>query len=92
MMDLRAIPRWWLLTATSTTREMDLASPVLAGVATAGARPAPEETPTAFPGAEALVFRAAVGAAPEMRRFVVKPAGWKAGDRRPGLVFFFGGG
>jgi acetyl esterase/lipase len=27
-----------------------------------------------------------------MRLFVVKPAGWKASDRRPGLMFFFGGG
>jgi acetyl esterase/lipase len=27
-----------------------------------------------------------------MRLFVVKPTGWQASDRRPALVFFFGGG
>lgn len=50
---------------------------------------APEVTPTELPGAAAHVYRAGP---PEMRLFVVKPAGWKADDRRPALVFFFGGG
>ncbi|HQY06289.1 MAG TPA: alpha/beta hydrolase [Lacunisphaera sp.] len=51
--------------------------------------PKPETTPTEFPGAETFVYRE--GSVP-MRLFVVKPAGWKAGDRRPALMFFFGGG
>lgn len=49
----------------------------------------PEATPTELPGAEAHVYRAGP---PEMRLFVVKPEGWKADDRRPALMFFFGGG
>ena len=51
--------------------------------------PKQEATPTEFPGAETFVYRE--GSVP-MRLFVVKPAGWKAGDRRPALMFFFGGG
>ncbi len=50
---------------------------------------APEATPTELPGAEAHIYRPD---APEMRLFVVKPAGWKVDDRRPALMFFFGGG
>jgi len=53
------------------------------------APPAPEDTPTELPNAEAHVYRAAQ---PELRLFVVKPASWKSSDRRPALVFFFGGG
>jgi len=49
----------------------------------------PELTPTALPGAETFLYRE--GANP-MRLFVVKPKDWKAGDQRPALVFFFGGG
>ena len=56
-----------------------------------GAQPAPESTPTELPGAETFVYRDD-GATPPMRLFVVKPAGWQAGDRRPALLFFFGGG
>jgi acetyl esterase/lipase len=48
-----------------------------------------EETPTGFPGAETFAFREAE---PRMLLHVVKPAGWKATDRRPALIFFFGGG
>jgi acetyl esterase/lipase len=51
---------------------------------------APGETPAELPGAETFFYRDA-GAAP-MRLFVVKPEGWRATDRRPALVFFFGGG
>lgn len=47
-------------------------------------------TPTTMPGAEAMVYRR-VGDA-ELRLFIVKPAGWKAYDKRPCLVAFFGGG
>lgn len=50
---------------------------------------APEETPTALPGTEVHLYRE--GATP-LRLFVVKPADWKAGDKRAALVFFFGGG
>ena len=52
--------------------------------------PKPEITPTDLPGAETFLYREA--GTPPMRLFVVKPAGWKAGDRRPALMFFFGGG
>lgn len=63
---------------------------LLAPVALLAQKPAaPEETPVALPGAEAFVYRAGP---PELRLFVVKPDGWKASDRRPALVFFFGGG
>ncbi len=54
------------------------------------AQPKAETTPTEFPGAETFFYREA--GTPPMRLFVVKPAGWKAGDRRSGLMFFFGGG
>ena len=47
--------------------------------AIAFAQPAPESTPTELPGAEAFVYRA--GPTP-VRLFVVKPAGWKAGDQK----------
>jgi len=51
---------------------------------------APEVTPTEFPGAETFVYRA--GTPEPQRLFVIKPAGWKASDRRAALLFFFGGG
>lgn len=51
----------------------------------------PETTPTALSGAETFVYRDA-DATLAMRLFVVKPVGWKAGDHRPSLMFFFGGG
>lgn len=64
----------------------------LPGVAAAvfAQSPAPEITPTELPGAEMFLYRE-TGATP-LRLFVVKPAGWSARDRRPALVFFFGGG
>ena len=61
-----------------------------ATVVFAQSAPAPETTPTGFPGAETFLFRE-VGT-PPMRLFVVKPAGWMATDRRAALMFFFGGG
>lgn len=51
---------------------------------------APVVTPLTLPDAETFVYRE--DGAATMRLFVVKPAGWKASDRRPGLMFFFGGG
>lgn len=78
--------------SAAAIRSLGLALLGLAAGAIMGAQPAPEETPVELPGAESHVFRAATGAAPEMRLFVVKPPGWQAGDRRPGLVFYFGGG
>lgn len=51
---------------------------------------ATEVTPTEFPNAEAFVYRE--GLAEPLRLFVVKPKDWKPGDRRSGLMFFFGGG
>src|SRR5262245_58976896 len=50
---------------------------------------AAEATPTALPGAESFLYREGPAA---MRLFVVKPKDWKAGDQRPALVFYFGGG
>lgn len=50
-----------------------------------------EVTPTELPGAETFVYREAGEGSP-MRLFVVKPPGWRAGDRRGALMFFFGGG
>jgi acetyl esterase/lipase len=49
-----------------------------------------ETAPTELPGAEAFVYRELE---PEpLRLFVVKPQGWNPTDRRPALLFFFGGG
>lgn len=57
--------------------------------APAAPRP-PETTPVSFPGAETFVFREL---APDpLRLHVFKPKNWKAGDKRPGFVWFFGGG
>jgi acetyl esterase/lipase len=50
---------------------------------------AAEVTPVTFPDTEAFIYRE--GPQP-MRLFVAKPTDWKATDRRPALVFFFGGG
>lgn len=50
---------------------------------------AAEETPTSFPGAETFAYR---DGADRMLLHVVKPEGWKAGDKRGALIFFFGGG
>jgi acetyl esterase/lipase len=65
----------------------------LCAAAILSAQPAskPETTPTELPGAETFFYREA-GATPALRLFVVKPVGWKAGDRRTALMFFFGGG
>ncbi len=51
---------------------------------------APPPTPTGFPGAQAFVYRD-LSPVP-LRLHVVKPTGWTRTDRRPALVFFFGGG
>lgn len=67
-----------------------LTGPILAAEKLTSAAVAPVATPLTLPDAETLVYREA-GAA-TMRLFVVKPVGWKATDRRPGLMFFFGGG
>jgi acetyl esterase len=45
---------------------------------------------SAFAAAETLVYKKASDT--ELKLFVDKPPGWKAGDRRPAIVFFFGGG
>ena len=49
-----------------------------------------EVTPLTLPGAETFIFKK-VGDT-EIRLHVVKPNDWKASDRRPCLVAFFGGG
>jgi acetyl esterase len=50
----------------------------------------PEVTPVTLPGAETHVFREAKPDA--LRLHVFKPKDWKAGDRRPVFMWFFGGG
>jgi acetyl esterase/lipase len=47
-------------------------------------------TPTKLPGAETHIYRE--GEPEPMRLHVFKPKNWKADDRRPALLFFFGGG
>ncbi len=47
-------------------------------------------TPATLPGAETYIYRD--GQPDPMRLHVFKPKGWKESDRRPALVFFFGGG
>ena len=49
-----------------------------------------EITPLSIPGSEPHVFRK-VGDV-ELRLHMVKPKGWAAGDHRPCMVSFFGGG
>ena len=51
---------------------------------------APAITPVSLPGAETFIYRE--GKPDPMRLHVFKPNDWKTGDRRPALVFFFGGG
>jgi acetyl esterase/lipase len=51
---------------------------------------APATTPVSLPGAETYVYRD--GKPDPMRLHVFKPKNWTAEDRRPALVFFFGGG
>ncbi len=46
--------------------------------------------PAIPPGAETRVFRE--DASSPVRLHIYKPAGWTAGDRRAGFVWFFGGG
>jgi acetyl esterase len=46
-------------------------------------------TPTSFPDAQTYIYR---DLKPEpLRLFVVKPDGWQTGDRRPAMIYFFGG-
>jgi acetyl esterase/lipase len=49
-----------------------------------------EVTPLTLPGAETFIFKK-LGET-ELRLHLVKPNDWKASDRRPCLVSFFGGG
>ena len=51
---------------------------------------AAELAPTGFPDADAVVYRE--GLSEPLRLFIVKPKDWKSTDRRPALIFFFGGG
>ncbi len=85
-----------LVSATAPATPAPPAQPVRqsAQARTSQAPPAPnpagEITPVTLPGAEALVYRETL---PDpLRLQVMKPKGWQATDRRPALVFFFGGG
>ena len=51
---------------------------------------APQESRPLLSGAETFCYRE--GAPERMQLFVFKPVGWSERDRRPALVFFFGGG
>ncbi len=74
-----------------------LAAALLPGLTSAAepATPAPAAkpkpvTPLTLPGAETFIYH---DVAPEpMRLHVFKPKDWKATDRRPALLHFFGGG
>lgn len=67
----------WLAFATSTLAQSPKAT-------------TPEKTPAGFPDAETFVYR---DLKPEpVRIHVFKPKDWKAGDRRPVFLWFFGGG
>jgi len=48
------------------------------------------ETPATLPGSETHIYRD--GTSQPMRLHVFKPTRWQAGDRRPAMLFFFGGG
>lgn len=61
----------------------------LGSLALAATRP-PETTPAELPGAETFVYRD--GGPGPRRLFVVKPEGWRPGDQRAALMFYFGGG
>ena len=45
---------------------------------------------TAQSAGEPMVYKTVEGR--QLRLYVVKPADWKAADRRPAIVFFHGGG
>jgi acetyl esterase len=90
-MELRILSPGWRGAPIFRGRRLRFGALLSTIVALACAQPAPEETPTELPGAETHVYRAGADASP-MRLFVVKPDGWRADDRRPALVFFFGGG
>lgn len=47
------------------------------------------ETPKSLPGAATFAYREGEN---EMLLHIFKPKGWQVGDRRPALIFFFGGG
>lgn len=64
--------------------------PVTVRAQSAPAENPKETTPLALPNSEPFVYRT-IGDS-ELRLHVVKPKGWSAGDRRPCLVTFFGGG
>src|ERR1035437_19830 len=51
------------------------------------AQPAKKATP---PVGEPVVYKKVEGR--ELKLYLIKPADWKASDRRPGIVFFHGGG
>lgn len=74
--------------ASTLSAQAASATPAAAPTAT----PAPaagEASPLKLDGAETFVYRE--GAEP-VRLYVVKPKGWAASDKRPVLVWFFGGG
>ncbi len=62
----------------------------VAGAQASKAARAPETTLLTLPGAETHVFRELKPEA--LRLHVFKPKDWKAGDKRPGFMWFFGGG
>ena len=63
---------------------------VVACVAADDSRPQASSTTQKIDGAERLIYKS-VGDV-ELPLFVFKPPQWQAGDARPAIVFYFGGG
>jgi len=64
----------------------------LAAVAGAFGAAAPSEPATVAKPAEVKEFIYKKASRTDLKMYVHYPPGWKAGDKRPGIVFFFGGG
>jgi acetyl esterase/lipase len=86
---LRLIPLFLLgILIASAQTPAAAAEPAPAAPAKKAAEP--EVAPREHEGAETFIYR---DTSPEpLRIFVIKPKGWKASDRRPAFMFFFGGG
>ncbi len=58
--------------------------------APANSKPRAKESPEASAAAETMIYKRVAGR--ELKLHIDKPPGWTASDRRPAIVFFFGGG
>ena len=71
--------------ANSRLSRLPVATLLLAGLSAAALAQEP-----VVPAGAALTYKRAAGR--ELKLFVERPPDWKAADRRPAIVFFFGGG